>query len=191
MPLVVTAMFSAETNAAFYLAYMIANGCQLMAGGSTHTLYAAAVRSPQNLTHQMRLTLMLSFGTVVPAILALMVFGSTIMGFFGSTYAASASSLLPALAALALPLVIRDHWIALARIRRQTQRGARIIALSAGLEMLGAIGGGLVGGLAGLSVGWLLALTVAAVAMAPTVLRAATRLPAVNTPPSRSIAGSE
>jgi O-antigen/teichoic acid export membrane protein len=183
MPLVVTTMFSAEMNGPFYLAYFIANGAQLVAASTTFSLYAAALRSPEHFTHQIRLTLLLSIGTVLPAIAFLIVFGTPLLAIFGATYAAQASQILPVLAVLALPLIVKDHWIALARIHRRVRTGALVTALAAALELAGGVIGGMLAGLPGLAAGWLAGSAVIAALQVPAVLRAARGLHPVNTRP--------
>jgi O-antigen/teichoic acid export membrane protein len=173
MPLIVTALFSPEANALFYVAYVLAAAAQPIASSATFTLYAVARRSPEDLSRQIRLTLLLSFAGVVPAVVVLWIAGKPLLGIFGAQYAQEASSILPLLAALALPLIIKDHWIALARIQDRVDRGAFLTTLAAVAEIAGAIIGAVLGGLESLAVGWLLAVAGMAVLQAPAVVKAA------------------
>jgi hypothetical protein len=84
---------------------------------------------------------------------------------------------------LALPLVVKDHWIALARIRRQVRVGAIVTTVAAAVELGGAVIGGTLAGMTGLAIGWLAGSALMAALQAPPVLRAARGVPPVNTPP--------
>jgi O-antigen/teichoic acid export membrane protein len=172
MPIIVTAMFSAESTAVFYVAYLLAAAVQPIGSSATFTLYAVARRDPGHLGRQVRLTLALSLAGVIPAIAILWLGGTTLLGVFGADYAAQATDLLSLLALLALPLIVKDHWIALVRIGGRIKRGAVLTVLAMVVEIVGAVGGALAGGLEGLAVGWLVAVAAMAVLQSTTVMQA-------------------
>jgi O-antigen/teichoic acid export membrane protein len=171
MPVIVAAEFSAEASAVFYVAFLLAAAIQPIASSATFTLYAVARRHPEDLARQIRLTLGLSFAAAIPAIAILWLFGAALLGLFGARYAAASSTLLLPLAVLALPLIIKDHWIALVRIKGTIARGALLTLLAMIVEIGGAVAGGVAGGLDGLVLGWLLAASVNAVFQTPLVIR--------------------
>jgi O-antigen/teichoic acid export membrane protein len=173
MPVIVAALFSAEANAVFYVAFLLAAAIQPIASSTTFTLFAVARRNPGDLVRQIRLTLALSLAGVLPSIAILSIAGAAVLGVFGAEYAAGGSTLLPLLALLALPLIVKDHWIALIRIRGALAFGAVLTIVAMVVEIGGAIAGGWIGGLDGLAAGWLLAATAMAVFQAPSVIRAA------------------
>ena len=95
-----------------------------------------------------------------------------VLGIFGSTYAENAAWCLRILALAAFPLIVKNHYISICRIQDRIS-GAIIGILPGGvLKVLAAIGGAHVGGLAGLSTGWVAAITVEALCMCPTVYKA-------------------
>ena len=171
MPVIVATEFSAEANAVFYVAFLLAAAIQPIASSATFTLYAVARRNPEDLARQIRLTLALSLAGAIPAIAILWLFGAALLGLFGARYAADSSMLLLPLALLALPMIVKDHWIALVRIKGTITRGAVLTILAMVVEIGGAVAGGLVGGLDGLALGWLLAASANAVFQAPLVIR--------------------
>jgi O-antigen/teichoic acid export membrane protein len=171
MPVIVTALFSAESNAVFYVAFVLAAAVQPIASSTTFTLYAVARRDPEHLARQIRLTLALSFAGVVPAVAVLWLAGATLLGVFGADYAAQGTELLRLLALLAFPLIVKDHWIALLRISGRLEHGAVLTTLAMVVEIGGAVGGAWVGGLEGLVTGWLVALAGLAVLQSPAVIR--------------------
>jgi O-antigen/teichoic acid export membrane protein len=171
MPVIVAAMFSAEVNAVFYVAFLLAAAVQPIASSTTFTLYAVARRNPEDLARQIRLTLALSLAGAIPSIAILWLFGAALLGLFGAGYAAGSSTLLPLLALLALPLIVKDHWIALIRIEGTVARGAVLMILAMAVEIGGAVVGGWVAGLDGLAAGWLIAVAAMAILQAPSVIR--------------------
>jgi hypothetical protein len=72
-------------------------------------------------------------------------------------------------------LVIKDHYVAIRRVQGQLHEAARLILVATILEVTGALVGGLMFGVTGLCVGWLLALAVEACATGPMVVSAAQR----------------
>jgi len=172
MPIIVAGMFSAESNATFYVALLIAAMVQLVSSSSTFTLYAVARNRPSGLTRQIRLTLLLSLAAAIPGILVMAVAGTQILSLFGPTYAENGGITLTLLALTSLPLLVRDHWVALRRIRDQVASAAVLIALAAAVEVTAAVAGGLLGGIEGLALGWLLGLCAGSAFQVPAVLRA-------------------
>ena len=172
MPIIVTVLFSAESTAIFYVAYLLAAAVQPIGSSATFTLYAVARRDPEHLGRQIRMTLALSFAGAIPAIAILWLAGRMLLGVFGADYAAEATELVWVLALLALPLIVKDHWIALIRIGGRVKQGAVLTVLAMVAEIVGAVGGALVGGLDGLAAGWLVAVAGMAVLQSPSVIHA-------------------
>jgi hypothetical protein len=96
-----------------------------------------------------------------------------ILGFFNPSYALTATVSLRILALAALPVVIRVHYVAIHQIRRQIKQAALTFLMMAILELSFSIGGGILGSLVGLSIGWVLAMYIEAAFMVSTVFRTA------------------
>jgi O-antigen/teichoic acid export membrane protein len=96
-----------------------------------------------------------------------------ILGVFGSSYAASATTSLQLLAIAGLPTIVKGHYVAVCRIRGETNEAIVIVTLGAVLEIGLAAAGTQVDGLTGLSAGWLIAVSIQAMMMGPKVVRAA------------------
>lgn len=169
MPILVTVVLSANANAAFYVALILATAPQVVASAATFTLYAVGSRSPDALRHQLRLTFVTSIGTVGVGLAALLLLGGWILSLFGPTYRAEAGASLALLAVLSVPLVVKDHWIAIERISQGVYRASLILALGGLLEIVAAYIGAVNGGLVGLTTGWLLVTGLEAVFMLPKV----------------------
>lgn len=173
MPLIVTAVLSADANAYFYTAWMIAGFVFVVPIALTTVLYALGSADPGALGQKVRMTLRLSFAFGLLANLFLLVGANLILSLFGENYAAEASLSLRILALAVFPITIRIHYVAICRIFRRITRAALWMGAGGLLEIAFAwIGAGLAG-LPGLCTGWLLAVSIEAALMLPTVVRVA------------------
>jgi O-antigen/teichoic acid export membrane protein len=173
LPVVVTALLSAEQNAYFYTAWMVASVAGLPQTSLATTLYAVGVREPAALSKRTRLTLVLGSAAGLAAIVAIAIGGDWILRVFGRSYAEQASLTLRLLSLTVLPLMIKNHYIALLRVQRRITTAAIVIASCAALEVTGAVVGARVGDILGLSLGWLVVLMLETAGMLPTVWRVA------------------
>jgi O-antigen/teichoic acid export membrane protein len=173
MPVLVTGVLTASVNAAFYVALIITTALQIVASSVSFTLYAVGARSPVALRHQLRVTLSLSTVIVSGGFVALVLIGPWLLGIFGPTYVAVAGPSLPWLAALAFPLIIIDHWIALRRIRNEMRGTVAILAVGAVMQILFSWVGAVSDGLTGLAIGWFVAMTLTSLLMVKELAQAA------------------
>ncbi len=172
LPLMVTALLSARMNAWFYVSWMIVSFVFVIPGALTTVLHAMNSAQPATLAHKARVTIGLAVLTGLLTNIVLQ-FGTTqVLSIFGSTYAENAAWCLRALALAAFPLIIKNHYISICRI--QDQIGGAILGILPGgiLEVVAAAFGAHIGGLTGLSVGWVAAIAVEALCMFPTVYKA-------------------
>ena len=195
LPLVVTATLSVTTNAYFYTAWMIAGFVFTLPFALTVVLYAVGAADPTALARKIRFTLGVAFLAGVGANAALFVVSGFVLQFFGTTYAAEAKAPLQILALGVFALIIKDHYVALCRIQSRVLVASGRIAAGGCLELAGAAAGAMTGGLTGLTVGWLAAVSVEALLMALPVVRVAMpgglrnwQLPPGDTPPALPIA---
>jgi len=94
-------------------------------------------------------------------------------GHLRRNYAEQAGLTLRLLTIAVLPLLIKNHYNALFRVHRRIRAAAVAVALGAGLEVGGATVGTRLGGIPGLSIGWLAGLSLEAAWMLPSVWRTA------------------
>ncbi|HEU4350207.1 MAG TPA: lipopolysaccharide biosynthesis protein [Actinoplanes sp.] len=171
LPLVVTAVLSAEANASFYTAFMVTSFLAMVPGNVALTLFAVASGDRAALRSKARMGLLICLATGLPVSILVSVFAGPIMGIFGSGYAASAGAALAILALTYLPFVFHHFFLAISRVQG-TVRGAGVFSVVAGLAELDAAWyGGSRGSLTEL-VAWVAAvMAVETVLVAPTVLR--------------------
>lgn len=171
LPMLVTTLLSATMNAWFYVAWMIANFVFLIPYVLTIVLHAMNAAQQSSLAHKARVTISMSLivGLLVNCLLQLAT--KQVLGFFGESYVQGAWCLRIIVLAV-FPLTIKNHYIAICRIyNRLTQ--AMLAMLPGGLlEISAAVLGAHLGGLTGLSAGWVAAIYVESLFAFPTVCNA-------------------
>jgi O-antigen/teichoic acid export membrane protein len=171
LPLVVTVVLSHEANAAFYIAMLLANFISVIGTSATFTLYVVGARAPDRLWRQLRFTLGLSTVAALAGTAVLALAGEQLLAAFGDTYRAA----FPTVAILALsclPLVVKDHWIAIQRVHGGVGMAALVGVAALIAELVAAGIGAANGGLIGLAVARFAVLTAQAAFMAIPVYRA-------------------
>lgn len=172
LPVLVTIILSAEMNAYFYAAWMIVGFLQVLPVALGTNLYAIGTRETGALVKRMRFTLSLAFA-VAGAGVAVLFWGADLaLRLFGDAYAHQASEAMRLLALGVLPGILRSHYVAVSRIQGRLTSASILLTVSAVLQLAAAGYGASVGGLTGLSIGWLAAVLVEAVFLLPTIVRA-------------------
>jgi O-antigen/teichoic acid export membrane protein len=180
LPVLVTAIVSATSNGYFYIAWMVAGVAVLPQIALATTLFAVGVHEPAALAQRTRLTLALAVAAGLAANILVQLGGDFMLGIFGRAYAEEASLGLRLLTLSVFPLVIKNHYIALVRVQRRIGPATIVASVGACIELVGAAIGAMVGDVPGLSIGWLIGLTLEAVWMLPVVYRAARQGSAAN-----------
>jgi O-antigen/teichoic acid export membrane protein len=171
LPLVVTAVLSAEANASFYTAFMVTSFLAMVPGNVALTLFAVASGDKAALRSKVRMGLAICLAVGLPVSIVVGVFAEPIMSIFGARYASTAGTALTLLSLTYLPFVVHHFFLAISRVQG-TVRGAGIFSIFAGLTELGAAWyGGSRGTLTDLVVAVTAVMAVETVLTAPTVLR--------------------
>jgi len=171
MPLVVSVCVGPEVNAAFYAGWMIFFVGQLVPVSLTTVLFAVGSADPALQPQRLRFSLVLSLGfsVVMAGILAL--FSDHILGLFNPTYPALAGSAVRLFGLGLLGAAVKQHYILLMRMRGRMMTAALWLGIGACLEISLAAAGGVAGGVAWLTAGWLVAVSVQVAFLLPPVLR--------------------
>ncbi|WP_305789183.1 lipopolysaccharide biosynthesis protein [Symbioplanes lichenis] len=171
LPLVVTAVLSAEANASFYTAFMVTSFLAMVPGNVALTLFAVASGDRAALRAKVRVGLALCLGIGLPASLVVLVAAKPIMSLFGAAYAETAGTALAILALTYVPFVFHHFFLAISRVQG-TVRGAGIFSVFAGVaELVAAWYGGSRGDLTDLVTWVAIVMAAETVLVAPTVLR--------------------
>lgn len=170
LPVLVVGLVSAGANAAFYIAFMLATFVYMVSISLTTVLYAtAATGSPEDVATQFRMTMRISLASALAAIAIVAIAAPLVLAPFGATYAEDAAWSLRILVVAAIPLLVRNHFVAAARIDNRLAATVPLVWAGTALELALATTGALLWGITGLSLGWLCALCLEATLMVPRV----------------------
>jgi O-antigen/teichoic acid export membrane protein len=173
LPVLVTILLSARTNSAFYVAWNVLAFLFVVPSALTSVLYAVGSASPAASGRRVRFSLAVSLLLGLLASSIIVASADSVLRLFGHSYAEQATWTLRILALAVFPTIVKTHYIAICRIHRRLVAGALLLIVGGVLELLFASLGATRGGLAGLALGWLAAVCLEAVVMAPAVYRAA------------------
>jgi O-antigen/teichoic acid export membrane protein len=173
LPVLVTVLLSATTNAWFFVAWNLASIANIISVALTVTLYAVSSAQPALLARKIRVTLSLAFLASALTSCILLLGTMQVLGLFGHSYAEHAAWSLRILAVESFPFIIKNHYIAVCRIQGRVAHATLVVIATSLLELGGAVLGTYLGGLTGLSLGWFAAVCIEAVIMFRTVYRAA------------------
>lgn len=163
LPVVVALVLSTEENAYFTTIRLVCASIFILPFALTVALFVQSAGDAADLLGRVRRTVPLGLGVSAAANVALLVAGQPLLHAFGEAYAAAGGLSLHLLALGGLPLVVKDHYVALRRVQGRTLDAAKASVAGAVLEVAGAALGGTMGGIEGVCVGWVLALVVEAV----------------------------
>jgi O-antigen/teichoic acid export membrane protein len=137
----------------------------------SQTLYAVGSRSMELLAEHTRFTAGLSLLSGLATVAGLTVLAEPVLSLFGPQYA-EAAPIVPVLAAVAIPILVKDHFTVVYRIRHREHAALALCGGGALLELGAASFGLAAAGLAGLAWAWLLAVAGESLVMGPPLLRA-------------------
>jgi O-antigen/teichoic acid export membrane protein len=171
LPLIVVSMLSAEANANFYIAWMIASFGFMVPVSLSSVLYAVGSGDPERLHERYRLSIGLSAAIGVVVNLALLVAGGPILSLFGASYEQGALVTLHILALGVFPETIKAHFLSISRVERRIAATIPLVIGGTFLELGGALAAGLSDSLALIAAGWLAAVCIEAAVMSRDVFR--------------------
>jgi O-antigen/teichoic acid export membrane protein len=169
LPVIVTALISRKSGAYFYVAWMIAGLVFIVPLSLSTVLFAMSAADPSSLRGRMRQTMGHSVATGVAAICFLLLAGPWVLRLFGHAYESEASTTLRILILAVFPLIVRNHYVAVARVFGLLRRAAQLVAATAVLELTAAVAGGVSGGFLGLTLAWVAAVYLEGIVMTPLV----------------------
>ena len=175
LPLVVTLVTSAEANAYFYIAYLIAGFGWAGPTALATALYASGSRAVGSFVSRIRMAFWLSLAGAV-ALNLFMLFGAeALLSVFGSAYADRAALLLRLFSLGIVPVTINSLYVAITRIERRFVQGTVLMMIGMVIEFAFVIAGGELGGIDGVGYGWLVGYSLGTVPFLPTVYRVLVR----------------
>jgi O-antigen/teichoic acid export membrane protein len=171
MPIVANVMLGSEQAAYLYATWSLAGFVFFLPMALAWALFASGARDSRTFVTEFRFTLRVSLLICTAAVVAIVLLGGLVLRIFGEAYAENGHMVLIVLAMGGLGTVIRDHHVTLARVVGDEGREALLIAVLGVGEIAGAAIGAHLGGLIGLSLGWLAAIGVEVLVCGPLVWR--------------------
>jgi O-antigen/teichoic acid export membrane protein len=173
MPVLVVGLVSAEANASFYIAWMIAGMLAMVPISLATVLYPIGSRDRTRMTQGLKLTLAIAFSLGILANLILVPGAVPILEVFGSSYADQGAATLHILLLGVFPLTFKTLYVSVHRVQRKLGSALPIVWGGTILELVGAVVGSKLGsGLSGIAWGWLAAVYIEGIVMARDVLKA-------------------
>jgi O-antigen/teichoic acid export membrane protein len=171
-PVLVTVLISPSVNAAFYVAFTLSTFLYIIPTHLATVLFAMAAAEPHAIAHRVRFALKLSYVIGLPAIAVLMLESHWILSIYGAGYARIATVPIWLLTLGYIGYVPRALFIAVCRANGRITYCATILTVFAVVEVVAVAAGAWAGGLVGLSLAFLAALTAQGIAITPPLLRA-------------------
>jgi O-antigen/teichoic acid export membrane protein len=175
LPVLVTAVISAEANAYFYIAYTIANLGWAVPAALATALYASGARDIGALAARLRLAFWLSIATGIAFNLIMVVAAGALLSIFGAVYADQAGVVLRVLCLAIFPVTITSMYVPIARLERRFLQGTILMIFGMLVSFSFVIAGARFGGLDGAGLGWLVGASLGVLPLIPTVFRVAVR----------------
>jgi O-antigen/teichoic acid export membrane protein len=173
MPVLVVGLVSAEANASFYIAWMIAGLLAMVPISLATVLYPIGSQDKSRMAQGLKLTLAIAFSLGVLANLILVPTAVPILEVFGSSYAEQGAGALHILVLGVFPLTFKTLYVSVHRVQRKLGSALPIVWGGTILELVGAVVGSKLGsGLTGIAWGWLVAVYIEGIVMAGDVLKA-------------------
>ena len=171
LPLIVTIVISATMNAWFYVAFLLADIVYVVPQALVTALYAVSSAQPEALARKARFTLGLSAIACIVANCVLFLGSKQLLGLFGPGYVAQGVWSMRILGLAAIPFFIKDHYISICRVQDRIAQALLPLTAGALLELGASILGARLGAITGLSLGWLIAISIEALFMSRRVYK--------------------
>jgi O-antigen/teichoic acid export membrane protein len=172
LPFIVTVVFTAQVNAAFYTSWMILSVALLVPSALTTTLFTIGSVEPDTIAVRLRFSLFVSSMASIAACVGCLLLAGPVLSQFGPSYAAVGGPVLQILGLAAPAITIKYHYIAIQRLRGRMAFASLLLGAGGIVEVAFAIIGSQIGGINGFTSGWVAAAYLEAVFIIPTILRA-------------------
>jgi O-antigen/teichoic acid export membrane protein len=171
LPIIVASLLSPEQNAPFYAAWMLLTLANVVPSALATVLFAVGSSDASGTASSIRFSVRVSLVIGVIAAIGFWLLSNVALGMLNPVYPDLVGSDLRLLG-VSIPLVaVKVHYMALRRLGGRVREGAFVLGAFAVVEIASAILGAKIGGLAGATDGWVLAMALEASCLWPTVLR--------------------
>ena len=170
MPIVANVTMTSQQAGYLYATWSVAAFVFVLPIALSTALFATGSKFSEDVVPQFRLSLRYSVLACLAATVVAILVGDYVLQVFGKEYADQGHTALILLSVAGLGLVVKDHHVALNRLRGRVSREARLVWTLTVLELVGASIGGLVDDIEGLAAGWLLVVLLEIAVYGPMVL---------------------
>jgi O-antigen/teichoic acid export membrane protein len=171
LPLLVAVLISAEANAFFTTAWLLSVFVFAASYAVSVAIFVAVKGDVSELLRRSRQTIPLGLVIAIGANVGLIFVGPLLLSAFGPDYVSNGVAPLHILTLAALPLVLKDHFVALRRVQGRTRAAAVTVIAWSSVEMLAAGIGAVLGGLIGLCIAWVVVVTAEGLALGIPILK--------------------
>ena len=146
MPVVVAAFAPGKSTAVFYVSWMLVGFLYLVPTHLSTTLFAVSTRDPETLRRKVRFTLSVSAiaGCIGMPLLALL--AHPVLSIFRPEYADFGATTLAILTLAYVPIVIKQHYAAISRVRDRVRTAGMVCMIGAIVELVAVAAAMKVGG---------------------------------------------
>lgn len=173
VPIVVAAVLSAHDNAMFSVAWINTSLAFAIPFALSSVLYAAGNAEPHAARAKLRQTLLIGAAASALAAAAFWLAAPWVMQRFGDDYVIAATLAIRVIVLAVFPVLIKSLWVTMQRINGRMSRALRLVSAGGLLELGMPIAGGLIYGLNGACIAWLLSQIILAAVYVLPLLRIA------------------
>jgi O-antigen/teichoic acid export membrane protein len=171
VPVIAALLVTSRQYAYFGTAMTLATFILVPTGLLAMALFAEAPSDEQLLARLVRRTLPSALALSVAVVAVAELGASLALRFFGASYAVHGATIFRLLVLITPFYVLKDHYAAIRRAQGMLQRAARVVAVGTAVETTGAAVGGVVWGLPGLAVGWVIGAAAEVLFLLPAISR--------------------
>ncbi|QGM99049.1 lipopolysaccharide biosynthesis protein [Methylocystis parvus] len=157
LPIILVAILGPAVNAAFYPLWTILSVTLVLPASLTIVLYTVVSGQRESLLPRLSMSLRLCFSTGLVVALIFWLMSERMLSAFNPSYLSIAGGDLRLLGLGFLPIMLKDHYIALSRLENKMMRASGFLAFGGIVEIAFAAIGAHAHGLFGFVSGWLLA----------------------------------
>lgn len=165
LPILVSILLSGRDNGLFTATLRISEFVFVMPYALSIGLFAVAEGNVRSVLQQMRVTLPMTLGICLVAVIMALFGAQWILAIFGSAYSEEAATVLKLMVLAAVAFAIKDHFVALRRVQERTGPATLFFLGFTVFELSAAALGAHLGGLVQMVTYWLVAIGIQAVVM--------------------------
>jgi len=135
MPIVVASFAPGKSTAVFYVSWMLVGFLYLIPTHLSTTLFAVSTRDPETLRKKVRFTLSISVAAGCIGMPMLALLADPVLSIFRPEYAEFGATTLAILTLAYVPVVVKQHYAAISRVRDRVRSAGIVCMIGAVVEL--------------------------------------------------------